>query len=480
MNLSFPTSIAVLAGYLLKFQISCQVWDEQIQTLSPQLLAKLLSQLTHPKVVGLSSVTLTASRCQELAAMIKSLDASVTILVGGIHATVLPEDFLANPHMDLVVRGEGELTLKEILDHLLAGQDPRQGNIQGISYRSPEGKFIHQPDRPLLKDLDEIPPMPYHLFAQHKEHYSNFGILFGSRGCPYPCTFCSARSISGTKYRFHSVERMVSEAKRLVEEYQQPLIHLADDNIAVHKRHFKELCQGIIDAGLHHKAAFHGSLRGDDATDEILAMARQANFTIIYFGLETGSERLMEVIRKKEKVQEVVDAIHRAHQHGLAVGTTLIFGLPSETREERQSALQLVHSLPLASVRFNTLAPYPGTAVYQEYFPQGKVLVKPGWANFNVQYMWESDEIPFVPDGTNRVELIFDTMYANLPFYLSWHGIRQVLSKPVAGGNVVHLGERWYTQLPKMWKMFLLFQYLMRRFAGVALRYFLFRLRPTP
>ncbi|MEO5332605.1 MAG: B12-binding domain-containing radical SAM protein [Magnetococcus sp. YQC-5] len=468
MSVSFPTSIAFLAGYLLKFDIAVTVLDERIQLLHAESVAEAVRQLDKPRIIGISTVTLTSARAYVLTTWIKQADPDAIVIIGGIHATVATDEVLFKPGVDIVARGEGELTLKELIDRILAGEDYKT-DVLGISYLE-NGKPVHNPMRPFVSTLDDIPSMPYHLFAQHKEHYSNFGAILGSRGCPYPCTFCSARSMSGMKYRFHSVERVLEEIKLLVRTYGQRTIHLIDDNIAVHKRHFMELCAGIIREGLHLETSFQGSLRGDDARDDVLAMAKQANFSIIYFGLETGSERLMQVIQKKETVAEVVEAIHRTHKHGIAVGTTIIFGLPTETRKDRWDCIRLVRSLPLASVRFNTLAPYPGTQIYDELMAQNKILFKEDMVNFNVQYMWQNDDIPYVPDGNKRLELIFDTMFANLSYYLSFRGLYQIFTQPMAGGNVIKLQNKWYMNLAEIWKIYSVFQYLFLRFMSVTVR----------
>ena len=243
-----------------------------------------------------------------------------------------------------------------------------------------------------------------------------------------------------------------------------------DDNISVNKKHFMELCDAIIREGLHHEAFFHGSMRGDNATDEILDKAVQANFRMIYYGLETGSEKLMKIINKGETVGEVTEAIERAAEKGLAVGTTIIFGLPTETRKDRWDTMRLVRSLPLSSVRFNTLAPYPGTPVYNMLASEGKILIKGDWENFGVQYMWESDDIPYVPDGNDRIELIFDTMYANLAYYLSLKGLKLLFTQSVAGGNVIKLSSKWYLSLGEILKMSRAFFYLAARFTNVTVR----------
>jgi radical SAM superfamily enzyme YgiQ (UPF0313 family) len=245
-----------------------------------------------------------------------------------------------------------------------------------------------------------------------------------------------------------------------------------DDNIAVNREHFVELCNAIIKEGLNKKAYLHASMRGDNATEEILGKAVEANFKILYYGLETGSERLMKIINKGERVEDVVSAIKRTARKGISVGTTIIFGLPTETRRERKDTVKLVRSLPLSSVRYNTLVPYPGTPVFKELGSEGKILARDEWRNFGVQYMWESDDIPYVPDNNDRLELIFDTMWANLSFYLSIKGIRLLLTQSVAGGNVIKLSAKWFLSGGEIIRIARVFLYLATRFLNVAGRLF--------
>jgi len=130
--------------------------------------------------------------------------------------------------------------------------------------------------------------------------------------------------------------------------------------------------------------------------------------------------------------------------------------------------VKLVHSLPLVSARLNTLVSCPGTPAFDQLNREGKVLIRKDWANFVVQYMREGCDISYVPDGNNRYELIFDTMFANLPFYLSLSGIMKLIKSPFAGGNVVKLSERWYFSSKTMWRLTMLFLYLSRRFSMVT------------
>lgn len=468
INITFPTSIGVIAGCLKSSGIEgVRIIDEQIHPIGDCDFSGIIRSVDKPRIIGISVLTLNCGRAYEVAEKIKQVDPESLVVFGGIHPTVVPEEVLEKKDVDVVVRGEGEETFKELVQCIQGKRDFR--GILGISYKK-NNQTVHNPDRPLIEDLDLIPPFPYEMFEQDLDKYPNFSGVFGSRGCPYQCSFCSSRSISGKKYRHHSVRRVVDEIKVLVRKYKQESIFLMDDNIAVNKKHFKELCDAIISEGLHNEAFFHGSLRGDNASDDILDMAYAANFRILYYGLETGSEELMKSINKGETVAVVEDAIRRAARKGFSVGTTMIFGLPSETRGDRYRTMKFVRALPLSSVRFNTLTPYPGTPVFNQEFPKGNVLIKGNWENFGVQYMWESDDIPYVPEGNDRVELIFDTMWANLSYYLSFSGLKRLFTEKYAGGNVIKLTKRWYLSFGQLRKMAVLSFYLLSRFSNVTAR----------
>ncbi len=439
---TFPFSLGHLAGYLLRDERSrVQIHDEQIHPLLDGQLGQVLALMSEPKIIGLTTLTATSARVYELAEEIKALEPQTVVVIGGVHATVLPEEGLEKGAIDIVVRGEGEETLQEIVNCVHEGRDYR--GLSGISYRR-DDEIIHNPNRPLIKDLDSLPPFPYDLFHDDMARYPGFESLQTSRGCPYACTFCSQRSITGRTYRYVSTERALRDIELLVDKYDAKLIRIMDDNLAVHKRRLHELLNGIIERGLHEKASFEAPMRGDNIDEGILKGLKRANFSLVTYGLETASESLMKAISKGETVEQVADAIRMTAAKGMSVGTTVIFGLPGETSRDRWDAIKLVSSLPLDSVRFNTLTPYPGTPVYQQLSQEGKVVIKDGWENFSVQYMWEGDDLPYVPDDTDPYELMFMTMLANLMFYLRPSGLRKLFTGSAAGGNVISLKKNWY------------------------------------
>ncbi len=468
-----PTSIGVIAGYLEHKGIGpFRIVDEQIDYMSDEALKDIISGAAKDVVVGISVLTISSKRAYDLADRIKEINGNALIVFGGIHPSVLPEESLDRKSVDIVVRGEGEITFSEIV--LARSQGKSLSDISGISYREGD-KLRHNPDRPLIQDLDEVPIFPYHLFEKNIDRYNSFAAVLTSRGCPYNCSFCSSRNISGKRYRYNSVERAVSEITLLNEKYGQSVIWIIDDNPAANPVRFGKLLDSVIDKGLHKKVEFHGSMRGDNLTEAIVKKLKEANFRMVAFGLETTSERLMKDINKGETVKQVIDAILLADKHGVSTAATLIFGLPGETRQDRRDAIEIIKGLPLSSVRFNTLTPYPGTPVYESLSKAGKIRIKKDWENFAVQYMWESDDIPYVPDGNNRYELLFDTMFANLSFYLSLSGIKRMIRSSFAGGNVISLKGRWYLQPGTVWRLGRLFFYLVFRFADVTIKMLLKR-----
>ncbi len=467
---AFPTAIGFLAGYLReKNSAPVRIIDEGITPLTREGLAVEIGNLEAPRMVGISVLTINSARAFQLAGMIKGIDPGVTVVLGGIHATVMPEECLGREGVDIVVRGEGEATLSELYRLLKAGKG--YGGVEGISYRLGDN-IVHNPDRKLIP-LEEIPPFPYDLFEKDMDKYRDFGTIITSRGCPYSCIYCSQRSISGNMYRFLPNERVIGELRLLIDKYHQKTIWFNEDNFGVSRKRLISLCNAIIKSGLHRKAEFIGELRGDAVDYGVLKKLREANFTMLSFGAETTSDRLLRVLNKNESVEDNIRAIRMTSEMGMKASTTFIFGIPTETRAERLKTMKDAMKLPLDNVRFNTAIPYPGTRLYEIAKEEGRLNKKEDWSNFNVQYYVMSDGVPYVPRGVREELLIYDTLRANLMFYLTWHGIRSLVKSPLSGGGVITLPERWYLKPGTMMNMAGLVFFILRRLAFVSMRAFL-------
>ena len=437
---SFPTSIGFLAGYLREHNnLTPEIIDEHIHPLTDDQLKEALDRM-DVGIVGMSCMTLTISRGFELARKIKEMAPGTVVIMGGIHPTVLPDDCFASGTVDIVVKGEGEQTLSELYELIKAGKSYQ--DVHGIAYLK-DGKICHNMGRALIRNIDDIPEFPYDLFVKDRDKYKDFGTMVTSRGCPFDCIFCSQRAISGKAFRYASIERSISEIDKLINVYNVKTVWFNEDSFAINRKRVFELCDAIIERGFHKQVEFIAELRADSTDRELLTKMFEANFTMLACGAETGSERLMKIINKKETVEQNNEFIRLASEIGIKVSTTYIFGFPTETKEERRETFKLSQRLPLDNVRFNTAIPYPGTYIYELAKQENRLHVLDEWKNFNVQYYAMFDDLPYFPRGMTKYELIYDTMMSNVRTYVSLRGLKTLLKSPLTGGGVVSLPEKW-------------------------------------
>lgn len=439
---SVPLGLGYLAAYLMERNWNVKIIDEEIEKLTPESI-KSVTDIEN-QLFGISCMTPNVARGYKLADMIKSVLPKSTVIFGGIHPTVMPEEVLSKPSIDLVVRGEAEPVIEKIVINHKNGVGFK--DIRSCSYRD-NGKIMHNPPTPLI-DINLLPDIPYHLFDS--EIY-DMGFLISSRGCPFNCVFCSQRAINGNIYRYRSTEKVIHELQTLITKYAPSNIVFFDDIFTIHKKRVYELCDTMIEKGLHTKAEFCMVTRGDCVDDALLQKLKDANFTGLAFGVETASEKLMKMIDKKETVQDIVNGINLAKQHGFTVDIVFIYGLPGESRADRVASFNLARSLEVAKARFNCATPYPGTRLYQ-IAKEENVLNKVGdWDNFHPTGVLTSSEpfefpLPYCPKGSTKEEIIMDTLQANMLYFLQpkrlWTLIKNAFDRK---------GTKWLVLPPKWW-----------------------------
>jgi len=448
--LSVPIGIGYLAGYLISNGRKVKIIDEHISPISKDLLEDAIKKINPPYIFGISTLTACAKRSYEIAETIKNLYPESKIILGGIHPTILPDEILENRNIDFVVRSEGETILVELYDAIKNNSDYSQ--IRGISFKG-GNNVIHNPSAN-LPDLKQLPPFPYYLFDKNLDRY-NFGFIASSRGCPYNCIFCSQRIISGHRFRYVPSEVVISEIDLLINRYRQTHINFVDDSFTVNKERIAQLCEDMIGKRFYEKATFDCQTRADAVDDDMLELLKRAGFRLINFGLETASERLMVLLNKKETVRENIDAVRLAKKHGFGVSGTFIFGLPTETREERWQAYRLAKELDLDYVRFNNATPYPGTELYEIAKRENRLFIEEDWTNLNACGSLAQDSItgsrlPYVPLTCDEETLKRDTIKANLFFSLRINRIFKLLVKRVGPAGWFYLPPRWYLK-PMEW-----------------------------
>lgn len=445
---AFPFGLAALASILETKGVPVVIVNDAITPLTVEKIRSLAAQEPGRPVFGISSLTVQAHRSKQLHRLIKQAVPAAVTIVGGIHATTMPDEFL-DAGFDYVFAGEAEPIITELATGLMENKDV--SHIPGLMWKDRQGTVQRNPCSLERIDLAKLPPFPFHLFHDDLPHY-DLGVIMSSRGCPYKCIFCSQRTMTGLTYRSRPTAMVLDEVGTLIDKYAVRHICFFDDNLVVNRQRALELCDGLISRGLHRKATFFGQLRGDAATSEILDKLVQAGFEGVSIGVETGSERMATIIQKGETVEANRKAVYLAKQKGLRVAATFIIGFPGETAQDRTETIRFALSLPLDAMRVNIAIPYPGTPLYE--MTKDRLHIAEGWKNFNVVSPlvtgpFHALPLPYVPDGTTQNELRYLMISTNLGFWLRPSGIKKFFMSPTTG--VTSLEKRWLLKPAALW-----------------------------
>ena len=432
-----PMGLGYLMAVAESMGINCKFIDEQIENDVIGKIERYVIGMQPPYIFGFSVLTATFLSALILSRRLKKLYPDSIICFGGVHPTAVPEEILSFRHIDIVVRGEGELVLPELYRCIKEKKD--FSYIDGLSYRE-NGQLIHNKDASIIEDLDLLPPFPYHRFSD--KHYG-MGFIMSSRGCPYRCIFCSNRLTTRKKYRYRSEETIIDELDLLYNKYHKRNINFVDDNFIFNKKRLYTLIELIKQKGFHKEMNFRFQARGDSVDYELLTDLYNVGFRFIFLGLETASEKIMKSIKKGETVAENIEAVRIAKEIGFHVSATFIYGLPGETHKDRMDCLRLSKELKLDMVRYNNATPYPGTELYEIAKKENRLTIQGIYQNFSsVSAFIEKpfNKIPFsyVPIGSSEKEIRNDIIFSYLSFYLNINKIKMMM---FSRNNAV---KRWF------------------------------------
>ena len=440
-----PVAIGCIAAYLEERGIKCNVLDEELYDITPSVLENAVKDLEKPYIIGLTCLTAHVGRAYQIAAMVKELYPDSTVIVGGLHPTALPEEALSQGSIDYVVRGEGEEVAYQL--HKALRGDGTPENILGVSYIR-DGVLYSTPNAPLLPDINDIPRFPYHLFENPKY---DMGFLSTSRGCPYRCSYCSQRLLTGTTYRYRSAEKIVEDLELLVDKYGQEAIVFYDDNFCLHSRRVHELCDLIVVRGLHKRVKLSVQTRADNVLvnggEDLVRHMAESGFNHMGFGLETGVQRLADLVRKDETVECHLETTKLCQKFGMDVSFFMIFGLPTETKKDREDTYQIVQGANVVGSKYNNLIPYPGTPLFSELEDSGRMVVTESWANLNsvlamTNSIFNKTPLPYVPETCSEFELKREIIRYNIKSYVNMKSLAAIF------GHSKGLG--WF-MLPQGW-----------------------------
>ena len=356
-----PLGLGYLAAVLEKNQIKVDVIDCQASALSYGEFKSELGK-RQPNIVGITSTTLTYKSGLQIARIVKEVCPNCLTIMGGPHVTFWDDKALEEcPELDVVVRKEGEETLPEIVQRIEA--DKSFHDVIGITCRK-DGKILRNPDRPYIEDLDSLPFPAHHLWPlESLRKYGNIVYpLTTSRGCVYWCDFCTAVRMFGRRYRMRSPKNVVDELEYLHKTFGAKQFTFYDDAFTVDQHRAEEICAEIRNRGL--KIKWDCETRVDMVTKELLRKMKDAGCIAVWFGVESGSQQVIDAMSKGISIEQTRRTIGWAKEVGLMTVTSAILGFPGETKETALETTKLVESMSPDDVGYYIATPYPGTPMY--------------------------------------------------------------------------------------------------------------------
>ena len=417
-----PLGLAYLAAYLRQQRPKAdhiEILDMAALNYGEEDLKKKLAEKIWD-LTGVMILTPMYIRAKETIAIIKKSRPETKIVLGGPHATIFPEQTLEEiSEIDYSVIGEGEITFCELVNAI--DKKKHTTKIPGLAYRQ-SGKVKMTKPRALIQNIDELPKpardlLPMRTYNPAPTYYKKLPsyIMLTSRGCPFQCAYCS--KIFGTQYRFHSIERIISEMEELIYKYRAKEIIFRDDTFTINKMHVVKLCQEIIRKGFHKKIKWTCMTRVNLVSYELLRLMNKAGCWSIHYGVESGSQRLLDIIQKGITLEQVRNAFRWTRKAGIETKAFFMLGLPTETREESLKTIKFTKELDPDWIQVTITVPYPGTKLY-EMTQKDKTLRSHKWENYQTWAGWSDKELVYYPEGRDPNDLKALQTRAMREFYL--------------------------------------------------------------
>lgn len=398
-----PLGLGYLASIAESLGNDVRIIDPEASELNLGDLEKELSKF-YPDVVGISTPTPSIYEAYKIAKLAKRINEDSKVLIGGCHATFCDDEILEQcKSIDIVVRGEGEKTLEELISKKF--KDLRE--IKGITYR--EGNRIRRnEDRGLIKNLDDVPFPAYHLFPMdaYKAGGKKFSTMITSRGCPFSCVFCSSSKLFGKVWRGRSAENVVEEMRMLQDEYGIKEFEFLDDTFTLNKRRAIEISNLIRKEGMD--VSFTCSSRADTINREVAEKLNKAGCHTIYIGVESGDPRILKKLKKGITLKQAADAIKLIKENDMNVVASFILGYFDEGVEEMRRTIEFSKRLNPDYAQYTIFTPYKGTEAYEiansrdlfltkdwRKFTTVDVVVKSRATPAQVKQMWQRAYLEF-------------------------------------------------------------------------------------
>lgn len=361
-----PLGIAILASIIRKDGMYPFIYDANIEKGDP---FKRISKLIHDEkisVIGLSFTTPLAQGAYYLADKLKQEFPKLTIIAGGYHPTVMPDEVIIHLSIDYVVVGEGETTFPSLLKVIREDGDPK--NVKGLCFNH-NGKIIHTDRPPLISNIDDVPIPAYDLlnlnsYSSLSSTKKPFVTVVRSRGCPFRCVFCGVGAIFSRRYRCQSPEHTLEEVLSLVKQYKVREILFKDSDFLINRKNVEEFCTLLLKEQLD--LVWSCNARVDRVDEDILRLMRRAGCNQVTFGIESGSQRMLDALKKDFTVGHIIKAVKLTKKQGIVCVGNFIIGTPGEDHATIVETARLIKTLDLDYASFHFLTAFPGSVLYEQ------------------------------------------------------------------------------------------------------------------
>lgn len=382
--------LCYVAGYIKSKGFQVEIIDSVVEKLSLRnIIDRIKTSIPH--IIGITASTYQIFEAAATAKALKKLKPDSVVILGGYHATGVPKETLEKfEGFNFVVFGEGEITALNLINTLINNQNPAK--VNGVFYRE-KNSIVGTPPQSMLTNLDILPFPAFELLPieKYKGIYSIFSnreralSICTARGCPYNCNFCFKST--GSIYRKRSINNVIEEIKRDIAEFGITQLIFTDETFSLEKERTLVLCETMIETGISKKIKWICQNRVDCVTPQLLKKMKEANCSVISYGVESGNQEILNKIKKGFILEQAVNAIKWTKEAGIFADTNFIIGHSYETKETIKDTINFSLKLDPDGASFSIMSPFPGTEIEKmaEKGIGGFRLLTKDWSKYGKQ-----------------------------------------------------------------------------------------------